>query len=126
MIWFGRLPAISQLASRVGWRGGIGHNPLRIITLPGSGREMRGVAFPPLVHPSHSTICPCPSFLFYSLGNRACVVVFTHCILVFSLLEALKTGSAFSRDQKRKRAPRAAGGKNAAPDNLFFSCAFKM
>ena len=28
-----------------------------------------------------------------------------------SLLEALKTGSAFSRDQKRKRAPRAAGGK---------------
>ena len=28
-----------------------------------------------------------------------------------SLLEALKTGSAFSRDQKRKRAPRAAGGE---------------
>lgn len=27
-----------------------------------------------------------------------------------SLLEALKTGSAFNRDQKRKRAPRAAGG----------------
>ena len=34
-----------------------------------------------------------------------------------SLLEALKTGSAFNRDQKRKRAPRAAGGKN--PD--FFT-----
>ncbi len=28
-----------------------------------------------------------------------------------SLLEALKTGSAFNREQKRKRAPRAAGGK---------------
>ena len=28
-----------------------------------------------------------------------------------SLLEALKTGSAFSREQKRKRPPRAAGGK---------------
>ena len=27
-----------------------------------------------------------------------------------SLLEALKTGSAFNREQKRKRAPRAAGG----------------
>ena len=27
-----------------------------------------------------------------------------------SLLEALKTGSAFNRDAKRKRAPRAAGG----------------
>ena len=32
-----------------------------------------------------------------------------------SLLEALKTGSAFNRDQKRKRAPRAAGG-----ESLFF------
>jgi len=29
-----------------------------------------------------------------------------------SLLEALKTGSAFNREQKRKRAPRAAGGTN--------------
>ena len=29
-----------------------------------------------------------------------------------SLLEALKTGSAFNRDQKRKRPPRAAGGEN--------------
>ena len=29
-----------------------------------------------------------------------------------SLLEALKTGSAFNREQKRKRAPRAAGGKH--------------
>ena len=29
-----------------------------------------------------------------------------------SLLEALKTGSAFNRDQKRKRAPRAAGGES--------------
>jgi diaphanous 2 len=28
-----------------------------------------------------------------------------------SLLEALKTGSAFNREQKRKRAPRAAGGE---------------
>jgi hypothetical protein len=28
-----------------------------------------------------------------------------------SLLEALKTGTAFNREQKRKRAPRAAGGK---------------
>lgn len=28
-----------------------------------------------------------------------------------SLMEALKTGSAFNRDQKRKRAPRAHGGK---------------
>ena len=27
-----------------------------------------------------------------------------------SLMEALKTGSAFSRDQKRKRAARPAGG----------------
>ena len=27
-----------------------------------------------------------------------------------SLLEALKTGSAFNREQKRKRPPRAAGG----------------
>lgn len=29
-----------------------------------------------------------------------------------SLLEALKTGSAFNREQKRKRAPRAAGGEH--------------
>ena len=28
-----------------------------------------------------------------------------------SLMEALKTGSAFSRDQKRKRAARPAGGE---------------
>jgi diaphanous 2 len=28
-----------------------------------------------------------------------------------SLMEALKTGSAFNRDQKRKRAARPAGGK---------------
>ena len=28
-----------------------------------------------------------------------------------SLLEALKTGSAFNREQKRKRPPRVAGGK---------------
>ena len=28
-----------------------------------------------------------------------------------SLMEALKTGSAFSRDQKRKRAARTAGGE---------------
>ena len=27
-----------------------------------------------------------------------------------SLLDALRTGSAFNRDAKRKRAPRAAGG----------------
>jgi hypothetical protein len=49
MIWFGRLSAISQLASRVGGGGGVGQNPLHIITLPGSGRVAgRGVAFPPL------------------------------------------------------------------------------
>jgi diaphanous 2 len=29
-----------------------------------------------------------------------------------SLLEALNTGSAFSREQRRKRQPRAAGGEN--------------
>jgi len=34
-----------------------------------------------------------------------------------SLLEALKTGSAFSRDQKRKRAPRAAGAERRAQLN---------
>ena len=34
-----------------------------------------------------------------------------------SLLEALKTGSAFNREQKRKRAPRAAGGRST---NFFF------
>jgi hypothetical protein len=46
MIWFSRLSAISQLASRV---GGGGQNPVHIITLPGSGRDAgRGVAFPPL------------------------------------------------------------------------------
>jgi hypothetical protein len=58
------------------------------------------------------------------MGDRACVLL-THCILVFSLLEALKTGSAFSRDQKRKRAPRAAGGKNAADEILFFFLRFQ-
>jgi hypothetical protein len=31
----GRLSDISQLASRVGRRGGVGQNPLHIITLPG-------------------------------------------------------------------------------------------
>ena len=35
-----------------------------------------------------------------------------------SLLEALKTGSAFNRDAKRKRAPRAAGGM---PFLVFFA-----
>ena len=35
-----------------------------------------------------------------------------------SLLEALKTGSAFNRDQKRKRAPRAAGGNFLKKKNL--------
>jgi hypothetical protein len=39
MIWFGRLSAISKLASREGGRGGVGQNPLHIITLPGPGRE---------------------------------------------------------------------------------------
>ena len=34
-----------------------------------------------------------------------------------SLLEALKTGSAFNRDQKRKRAPRAAGAERRAQLN---------
>ncbi|XP_023337546.1 protein diaphanous isoform X3 [Eurytemora carolleeae] len=34
-----------------------------------------------------------------------------------SLLEALKTGTAFSRDQKRKRAPRAAGAERRAQLN---------
>jgi hypothetical protein len=51
MIWFGRLSAISKLASREGGRGEVGQNPLYIITLPDSGREAgRGVAlaFPPL------------------------------------------------------------------------------
>ena len=39
-----------------------------------------------------------------------------------SLLEALKTGSAFNREQKRKRAPRAAGGKTlGAGVGLLFS-----
>ena len=42
-----------------------------------------------------------------------------------SLLEALKTGTAFSRDQKRKRAARPAGGKHLsrqgeAQKKLFF------
>ncbi len=47
MIWFGRLSAISQLASWVGGRGRVGKNPLHIITLP--GREaVKGVVFPPL------------------------------------------------------------------------------
>jgi len=41
-----------------------------------------------------------------------------------SLLEALKTGSAFNRDQKRKRAPRAAGAERRAQLNrLRLSCA---
>lgn len=31
--------------------------------------------------------------------------------MCFSLLEALQTGSAFSREQKRRRGPRVAGGK---------------
>ena len=45
-------------------------------------------------------------------------MIFFHCqLFVFSLLEALKTGSAFSRDQKRKRAPRAAGGKQSRRDS---------
>jgi len=36
-----------------------------------------------------------------------------------SLLEALKTGSAFNnREQKRKRAPRAAGGKLKSKPNF--------
>merc|ERR1719220_2283898 len=38
-----------------------------------------------------------------------------------SLLEALKTGSAFNRDQKRKRAPRAAGATSISR----LSCSFK-
>ena len=38
-----------------------------------------------------------------------------------SLLEALKTGSAFNRDQKRKRAPRAAGGNLSFLRHFFFS-----
>ena len=37
-----------------------------------------------------------------------------------SLLEALKTGSAFNRDQKRKRAPRAAGGNSSFLGAIFF------
>ena len=36
-----------------------------------------------------------------------------------SLLEALKTGSAFNREQKRKRAPRAAGGKHSKSNTKF-------
>ena len=38
-----------------------------------------------------------------------------------SLLEALKTGSAFNREQKRKRPPRAAGGTR-----LLYFGAFKF
>ena len=38
-----------------------------------------------------------------------------------SLLEALKTGSAFNRDQKRKRAPRAAGGNSSFLGKFFWA-----
>ena len=38
-----------------------------------------------------------------------------------SLLEALKTGSAFNREQKRKRAPRAAGGKLIRAELISFN-----
>lgn len=38
-------------------------------------------------------------------------VVLISFVFIFSLLEALQTGSAFSRDQKRRRGPRVAGGK---------------
>ena len=43
-----------------------------------------------------------------------------------SLLEALKTGSAFSRDQRRKRdrPPRAVGGKHSS--FTFFHCQFLL
>ena len=41
-----------------------------------------------------------------------------------SLLEALKTGSAFNRDQKRKRAPRAAGGKSISMLNVLLYTAW--
>lgn len=41
------------------------------------------------------------TFLFFK-------IVMIH--FIFSLMEALQTGSAFSREQKRKRGPRIAGG----------------
>ncbi len=51
MIWFGRLSAISQLASRGGGGRGSVANAPHITTLPGSGGESReGVGeFPPLL-----------------------------------------------------------------------------
>ena len=39
MVWVTVCYGISQLASREGGRGGVGQNPLHIITLPGPGRE---------------------------------------------------------------------------------------
>lgn len=45
------------------------------------------------------------------MENVAVVISLPKKISCFSLLEALQTGSAFSREQKRKRGPRPAGGK---------------
>ena len=77
----------------------------------------------------HQEECICTREFYISFIHQE------HCIcrrefLTFfsSLLEALKTGTAFSRDQKRKRAARPAGGKNTSDQfrisylNVYLSC----